>query len=137
VTNNNGRSTAEVLREFKEEIKEFATTRFLMLRSELSEKLDTWKVAIPMLLIAAFVGVVAFLLLTAFFVALVAMAFAGSPWAYTLSFGIVFVLYALIAGAMAAYGYSAMKSAGVAPERTLKVLKEDGVWLQTEARTQV
>jgi membrane protein YdbS with pleckstrin-like domain len=133
----NQKSLAEVLNGFKEELKDFGTTRFQMLRNELSEKTGAWKIAIPMIAIGVFMGIVAFLLLTGFLVSLIALAFNGQPWAYLLSFAIVFVLYALIAGVTAAYGYRTLKSAGVAPERTLRVLKEDGIWLQTEARTQV
>jgi hypothetical protein len=38
---------------------------------------------------------------------------------------------------MAAYGVRTIKKGGMAPERTLRVLKQDQVWLQTEARTQL
>ena len=46
-TLHNGRTVAEVLNEFKEELKEFVGTRGQMLRSEMQEKVGAWKTALP------------------------------------------------------------------------------------------
>lgn len=133
----NGKSVADVLNDFKEEIKEFATTRLQMLRNELREKMSSWSTAIPMMAVGLVFLVIALLLFTGFLVALIALAFAGRPWAYAISFAIVAVLYGLVGAVSGLYGYRTLKSAGVAPERTLRVLKQDGIWLRTETRTQV
>lgn len=133
----NGKSVAEVLSDFKEELKDFANTRYQMLRNEVNEKVGAVKTAIPAIVVGALLLLMAFFLFTGGLVALIAIAFAGHAWAYAVSFFIVFVLYAIIGGATAAYGYRTIISAGMAPERTMRVLKQDGVWLQTEARTQV
>jgi hypothetical protein len=61
----------------------------------------------------------------------------GQPYAYTVAFFVVFALYAMAGGATAAYGYRTLTSQGLTPERTLRVLKEDQIWLQSEARTQL
>ncbi|HWR36046.1 MAG TPA: phage holin family protein [Clostridia bacterium] len=134
---NGGRSFAELLTEFKEELKEFANTRFQMLRAELTEKAGAWKAAVPMLAICGVLLLFAFMLLTGALVALIALAFANHPWAYALSFAIVGVIYLLAGGAAGAYGYRTIKANGMAPERTMRILKQDQVWLQTEARTQL
>lgn len=133
----NGKSVADVLEDFKEEIREFAVTRLQMLRNELKEKMSSWGSAIPLMIVGLVFLAIALLLFTGFLVALIALAFAGQPWAYALSFVIVAVLYALVGTVAGVYGYRTLKSAGVAPERTLRVLKQDGIWLRTETRTQV
>ena len=131
----NGRSFAEVLNECKEELKEFASTRLEMLRGEMNEKLAKVKVALPALAVGAVLLLTAFFLFTWGLVSLIAMAMIGQPYAYTVAFFIVFVLYALSGGAAAAYGVRTLTSQGMKPERTLRVLKQDQIWLQTEART--
>ncbi len=133
----NGRSVAEVLREFKDEMKEFVTTRVQMLRAEINEKMGGWKAGIPALAIGLAILVVTLLLFTGFLVALIALAFNGQPWGYALSFAIVTVLYGATGAALALYGVRKIKDAGIVPERTMKVLKQDGIWIQSEARTQV
>ncbi len=132
----NGRSMAEVLNEFKEELKDFVNTRIQMLRSELSEKAGAWKMGLPTLIIGLVLMWMALILFTLGLVCVIAMAFQGQPYQYALSFGIVFVLYALAGGALVAYGVKTIKSRGITPERTIRVLKQDQIWLKTEARTQ-
>lgn len=134
---NNGRTIAEILNEFKEELKQFGQTRFEMLRSEMNQKLSAWKGAIPALAIAVVMALGAFGAFTAALIAAIALAFEPRPWAYAASAGIVFLLYAIIAAAAGAYGYRSIKTAGMAPEKTIRVLQEDKVWLTTEARSQV
>ncbi len=131
----NGRGVAEVLNECKEELKEFVSTRLEMLRGEMQEKLTNVKVALPALVVGAVLLLAAFFLFTWGLVSLIAMAMIGQPYAYTAAFFMVFVLYALSGGATVAYGFRTLTSKGIKPERTLRVLKQDQIWLQTEART--
>ncbi len=133
----NGKSVAEVLHEFKEELKEFATTRVQMLRSEMTQKMGGWKAGVPAVAIGAVLLVMTFVLFTGMLVALIAIPFNGAPWGYALSFAIVMVIYGAAGAALAMYGIRKIKDAGVMPERTIKVLKQDGVWIQSEARSQV
>lgn len=132
----NGKSVSEVLYEFRNELKEFLITRFQMLRSELTQKIDGWKVGVPALMIGLLMLVMTFVLFTGLLVAAIAMAFNG-PWGYTLSFAIVTVIYGASGFAFALYGWRKIKESGLVPESTIKVLKQDGIWIQSEARTQV
>ena len=133
----NGRTVAEVLNECKEDLKDFAATRLAMLRGEMRDKLTTLKLALPALLIGALMLLAAFFLFTWGLVSLIAMAMIGKPYAYTVAFFVVFALYALAGGATAAYGIRTLTSQGLTPERTLRVLRDDQIWLQSEARTQL
>lgn len=134
----NNRSVAELLAGFRDELKDFFSTRIQMLRTEMSEKVSTWKVATPSLVIGAVFLAVSFLVFTGFLIAIIGMAFADRSYAYPVAFAIVFVLYALVGGVALMYGIRTLREAGgVTPERTMRMLKEDQVWLQTEARTQL
>lgn len=134
---NNGKTVAEVLHEFKNEVKEFATTRIQMLRSEMTQKIGGWKAGIPAVAVGLVLLVMAFILFTGMLVAVIALAFNGAPWGYAVSFAIVMVIYGAAGAALALYGVRKIKDAGIMPERTIKVLKQDGVWIQSEARSQV
>ncbi len=90
---------------------------------------------LPALVVGAVLLLAAFFLFTWGLVSLIAMAMLGQPYAYTVAFFAVFVLYALSGGATAAYGVRTLTSQGMKPERTLRVLKQDQIWLQSEART--
>ena len=130
----NGRTLAEVLAETRDEIKDFIQTRIQLLVSEMKEKAAQSKSAAILGAIALVLGVTAFLLLTLAAVGLVAVAFWGSPYAFFWGFLIVGVFYALIAG-MLAMG-AARKLRSFAQKKTIDVLKEDKIWLQSEARSQ-
>jgi uncharacterized membrane protein YqjE len=131
----NNRTLAEVLAETRDEIKDFIQTRVQLLISELKEKAANSKKAAILGGIAAVLGVMAFLLLTLAVVGLVAVAFWGSPYAFFFAFLIVGVAYAMFAGMLAIGAIRQVKS--FAPTKTIEVLKEDKVWLQSEARSQV
>jgi Na+/melibiose symporter-like transporter len=135
--NQNTRSVAEIINGFREELKDFAITRVQMLRSEMKDKIGAWKMGLTTIAIGLVFMLVSFLLLTCGFVSLVALAFQGQPWAYAVAFFIVTVVYALIGALFFVYGFRTIREGGLAPQRTLKVLKEDQVWLKTEARSQV
>jgi len=132
----NGRSIGETVNEVKEEFKQFAETRIAMLQAEMKEKVSLIKASAPMLAIGAVLGGVGFLVLTGALICLIRMAFGPTTWAWFYSFLIVGVVYALF-GAIAGFmGYQNLTKHGLTPERTIKVLKEDKVWLQSEARVQ-
>jgi uncharacterized membrane protein YqjE len=135
--NFNGRSFAGVVNEVKDELKEFLQTRIIMLKAELGEKMRTLKTALPMLITAAIFLGTAFLLLTLCLVGLVSVAFYGDPFRWFYSFIIVGVLYSIMGGMAAVFGLKELRAQGIMPRKTIKVLKEDQIWLQHEARTQV
>ncbi len=131
-TTANGRALAGVLNEVKEELKEFLDTRLQMLKSEMKQKIAMLRMVVPLLLLAAVLGAVGFLLLT---IALVAAIATLIGWGW--SFVVVGVFYSLVAGATAMLALREMKAEGLAPSRTLKVLKQDQIWLQNETRSQL
>ncbi|HET7751524.1 MAG TPA: phage holin family protein [Terriglobales bacterium] len=135
--NFNGRSFAGVVNEVKDEFKEFLQTRITMLRAELGEKMRTFQAALPMLATAIVFLATSFLLLTLCLVALISVAFYGDPFRWFFSFLIVGVLYSIIGGMAAVFGLKELRAQGIMPKKTIKVLKEDQIWLQHEARTQV
>jgi uncharacterized membrane protein YqjE len=134
---NNGKSLAEALNDIKVDLKEFLSTRLQMLQVEMKEKIDAAKISVPALLIGAMVLLIAFFLFTGGLVALIALAMVPAPYAYVVAFFAVGVLYGLGGGAVTAYGIKTLRTARLKPERTLRVLKQDQAWLQTEARTQI
>jgi len=133
----NNRSLAALVNEVKDEIKEFVQTRLQMLRSEINEKMRSFKAAAPMLAAGVVFLLTAYLLLTVCLVALVSVAFYDNPYRWSLSFLIVGGVWAMIGGMAAAFGIRTLRAQGLAPKKTLKVLKEDQIWLQSEARTQL
>ena len=131
-TLNNGRTLAGVVNELKQEVKEFLDTRLQMLMAEMKQKTTMLKMVVPMLVVAGLLGAVGFLLLTVALVAAVANLI-GWGW----SFLAIGVLYLLVAGATGLMAWREFTAEGVAPNRTIKVLKQDQIWLQNEARTQL
>jgi hypothetical protein len=133
---NNNKSLGTVISELKLEIREFIQTRIEMLRAEIGEKISAWKVAIPVMAIAILLALTAFFLLTGALVAAIAPAFEG-PFAWALALLIVGFGYLLIAGIAAWMAYREVSSEGLAPNRTIRVLKQDQAWFQSEARSQL
>jgi uncharacterized membrane protein YqjE len=120
---------AVTVRELRDDVTSFLRTRYQMLATEMNEKLTAIKVALPSIAIAAVFGLVGFLALTAALVYIIAFAI-GIGW----SLLVVGLVYCFIAGGA---GWTALGelSKGMAPKRTLEVLKQDQVWLQEEARS--
>ena len=131
----NEKSIGTVVSETKQELKEFIQTRIAILKTEFAEKLRTWKYAIPMLLGALALFLAAWIVLTFAIVALLAGIFQPSPYAWLFGGLIVGVAYLLLGLAVGWFAYSELSSVGVAPQRTMEVLKQDQVWIQNEART--
>src|SRR5438445_13612936 len=98
----NGRSLAEVVGDAKEEIKEFAQTRFQLLKTELQEKFALLKIAALLASVAAVFLVTAYLLVTLALAALVAASFPDNPYRWVFGFLGIGILWA-IAGAAAGY----------------------------------
>jgi hypothetical protein len=131
----NEKSIGAVIAETKQEVKEFIQTRIAILKAELKEKVRTWKYAIPMLLGAFVLFLAAWIVLSFALVALLAGIFYPSPYAWLFGALIVGAAYLLLGLALGWFAYSELSTAGVAPQRTLEVLKQDQVWIQNEART--
>ncbi len=133
----NGRTLAGVVAELKDELKEFISTRIQMLKAELQDKLSLLKVAAPLGVISLVFMGTAFLLFTLMLVALIVVAFEGSPYQWFFAFLIIGVLYSMVGIMCALFAVREFRQQGLAPKKTIKVLKDDQIWLQTEARTQL
>ena len=131
------RSLAGVVSELKEETKSFVETRLAMLRSEMKDKLDALKTMLPTIVIGAVLCGTAWLLLTGALVAAVWIAFANNVYGAALALAIVGVAYLLFGGIAVLYAWRGLSDMGLVPKRTMRVLKDDSVWIRNEARTQV
>jgi uncharacterized membrane protein len=129
------KSLATLLAETRDELKEFVVTRVGILKAEIEEKIRTWKYVIPVMLIAAAMLWAAFMTLTFALIALLHGMFLPSPYAWLWGALIIGGAYLVLAIGIGWFAYSEIAAAGIAPTRTLKVLKQDQVWLQNEART--
>ncbi len=132
---NTEKSLGTVLTETKEEMKEFIETRLHLLRSEVTEKLRTWKYSVPLLLLGAGLLLLGWMVLTFALVALIRAWFLPSPYAWLWAGLIVSAAYLIAGGAVGWFAYSELQATGLAPSRTLQVLKQDQIWLQNETRT--
>ena len=126
----NMKSVVAAIKELKEDTANFLQTRYQMLLAELKQKLAAVKLALPLFAVAAVFALLSLFVLTGALVFVVGQAI-GFGWALL----IVGVVYLIIAGACAWIGINELSTAGVAPKRTLEVLKQDQVWLQSEARS--
>ena len=133
----NNKSIGQVAAELKNDARDFVSTRLEMLTKEMKEKLTVWKAAIPILAVAAVLAVTAFLTLTFAFVAFLAGIFQPSPYAWCYGALIVMAIYFFAAAGLFYLGRRELTQVGIAPQRTLKVLKDDQIWIQNEGRSQV
>ena len=133
MTNENGKSMAQVANELKNDLRDFVQTRVEMLRNELNAKVAMLKLVIPLFAIAALFLWFSFMLLSVALVAAIAFLLHSWGWAF-LAVGL---FYACLAGLLGGLGYREIRSTGLMPKRTLKVLHQDQVWLQGEARSQL
>ena len=125
-----------VLHEIKDDLKAFLETRYEMLAGELREKLTVWKTTLPMVAIALMLGGTAFLAITFAIIAALRPLF-DSEYGWAIAAVIVSAVYLAVAGTLAWLAYREIQYAGVAPRRTMEVLKQDQVWIQNEARQQL
>jgi len=137
VVTENNKSIGQVAAELKNDALDFATTRLQMLMQEMNDKLKVWKTALPMLMVAAVLGGVAFLVFSFALVSFLAAVFAPNPYAWC--YGALMVAAFYFVAAFGAYylGKRELAQTGLVPTRTLRVLKQDQVWIQNEARSQV
>jgi hypothetical protein len=127
---------SQVLTEFKDELKEFAATRIAILRQEMHEKLALASAALPAIAVGIVLALLAAVFLCVALVAVVAMALGGGAGAWAAAFAIVGSLFLFIGGMAIYFGISKLKARSLKPERTLRVLKQDQIWLQKETRNQ-
>ena len=128
------KSLGDVLLETREELKEFVRTRVAMLQAEVREKMQTFKYAVPLLLVAMTLLLAGWITLTFALVALLHSWLLPNAYAWTWAALIVSGAYLIGGLAVGLFAYAEIKQAGLAPKRTLSVLKQDQAWIQKEAR---
>ena len=129
------KSMREVIYEIKDELRDFAVTRLEMFKTELNEKFTRVKTAIPLIVIGAVFATGAFFALTFGLIAAIASAMPENQWRWAIGAGAIFVLYLIVGGILGWMGYREVTTEGLAPQRTLRVLKQDQIWIQNEARS--
>jgi Putative Actinobacterial Holin-X, holin superfamily III len=129
------KSIGVILAETKAELKEFFETRLQILQSEVRDKVRAWKSSLPLLLSAAAFLLMGWAALTFALIALLQAWFLPSAYSWLWAALIVTAVYLGVGMVLGRRGYSRIQSVGMAPKRTLEVLKQDQVWIQNEART--
>ena len=126
---------ADALSGIKQELKEFVQTRAQIFRTETQEKLRSWKKPVIMPALAAV------LLLSAWFgcvFALVALLHAfivAGNYAWFWGSLIASGIFLVVALALGRAGYRGIKASSLAPQRTLRVLKQDQNWIRDRVRS--
>ncbi len=130
----NGRNLTSLLAEIRDEIRDFLQTRISMLKTELREKSSNLKTAAMLGATGLLLLSTAYLLITLAVVGLVAIAFPSNPYRWFFAFLIVGVLWMIFGGIAAYLAKRELEVRGVLPKRTIEVLKEDKLWVQTEVK---
>jgi uncharacterized membrane protein YqjE len=134
---NGGRTVGSILSDTKEELKEFLETRIAMLKTELGEKMAMLKSAAPLAVVGILFLVTAYALFTLGLVGLIVAFLPENPYRWCIAFFAIAVLWGIVGGIT---GYLAMREFQVKelmPKRTMQVLKEDKIWIQSEVRGRV
>ena len=131
------RSVANLVAEIRDELREFASTRIEMLKAELQEKTSAAKIWVPLAAVALILLGTAYLLLTLTIASLVVVALGDNPFRWAIGLGSVGVVWGLTGGIVAVVAWKKVTSEGMFPEKTVKVLKADKIWLQNEAKSQI
>jgi uncharacterized RDD family membrane protein YckC len=137
VVTDNNRSIGQVVSELKNDARDFVSTRLQMLTQEMNDKVKVWKVAIPMLVVAGLLAGIALFVLTFAIVAFLAAVFQPNPYAWCYGAVIVTAFYIIAAFGLFYLGKRELTQTGIAPTRTMRVLKQDQIWIQNEARSKV
>ncbi len=125
------KSLQTVLHEIKDELRDFISTRLELLRAEMVDKWDGWKAALPMMAAGALLLMAAFFALTFGLIA-AAATLIGGEYRWALGSGAVVILYGIFGGVLAWMGSKQLKAEGVVPDRTLKVLQQDQLWIKNQ-----
>ncbi|UWZ86885.1 phage holin family protein [Occallatibacter riparius] len=133
----NGRSFGSILFDAKEELKQFVETRITMLKTEMSENMKMLKVAAPLAAVGITMLLTAYVLFTLALVGLVVAFLPTNPYRWAIAFAAVAVLWTILGGVMAYFAKREFETRQLMPKKTMRVLKEDSVWIQREVRNQI
>jgi len=134
---NGGRTVGSILSDTKEELKEFLETRIAMLKAELSDKVAMLKAAAPLAAVGILFLLMAFVLFSLGLAGLIVAFLPENPYRWCIAFFAVAVLWGVVGGLCAYMAMREFQVKELMPKRTMQVLKEDKVWLQSEVRSRV
>jgi uncharacterized membrane protein YqjE len=129
------KSIGAILTETKQEIIQFVTTRVNILKAEIDEKISRLKAVVPLLMVAFTLLLSGWMAFTFALVALLHGLFMPSAYAWLWASLIVTAVYLVVGAVVGWFAYAEIKATSFTPTRTLKVLQQDQVWIQNEART--
>lgn len=133
----NGRSIGSILFDTKEELKQFVETRITMLKAEMRENMKMLKMAAPLAVAGITLLLTAYVLFTLALVGLVVAFLPTNPYRWAIAFAAVAVLWTILGGVMAYFAKREFETRQLMPKKTMRVLKEDSVWIQREVRNQI
>lgn len=131
------RTFGDIFADTKQELKDFVETRITMLRMEMRDKAKMLKAAAPLAVVGIAMLATAYLLFTLALVGVVVAFLPGNPFRWAIGFAAVGVLWAILGGVMAYFAKREFESRELMPKKTIGVLKQDGLWIQSEVRTQI
>jgi hypothetical protein len=123
-----------VAAEISGELQEFLYTRLELLRAEMRENLQSWKIGLPLLACALALLGTAFLLLTVAVVAFISLAFPPTALGWAVSLVIVACLWSVPGFLLAVFARRRLRHGPLVPQKTLDVLKADKKWLKGETK---
>jgi uncharacterized membrane protein YqjE len=129
------KSIGTILTETKQEIIQFVTTRVNILKAEIDEKISRLKSVVPLLVVAFTLLLSGWMAFTLALIALLHGLFMPSIYAWLWASLIVTAVYLVVGAVVGWFAYAEIKATSLTPTRTLKVLQQDQVWIQNEART--
>jgi uncharacterized membrane protein len=133
----NGRTVGSILSDTKEELKDFLETRIAMFKSELGDKLAMVKSAAPLAVVGILFLLTAYFLFTLGLVGAIVAFLPENPYRWCIAFFAIGLLWAIVGGLTAYFAIREFKLKELMPKRTMQVLKEDKMWIQSEVRNRV
>jgi hypothetical protein len=106
-----------------------------MLKAEMDEKISRLKSVGPLVVVAFTLLLSGWMALTFALIALLHGLFMPGVYAWLWAGLIVAGVYLAVGAAAGWFAYAEIKATSLTPTRTLKVLQQDQVWIQNEART--
>ena len=134
---NSARSFASILADTKDELKQFAQTRITLLKAELSQNAKLLKVAAPLAIVGILLLVTAYFLFTFAVVGVVVALLPTNPWRWAIAFAAVGLLWTILGAIAAWFAKREFAMRELMPKKTIRVLKEDGIWIQHEVKNQI
>ncbi|HXS76613.1 MAG TPA: phage holin family protein [Terracidiphilus sp.] len=132
-----GRTVGSILSDTKEELREFLETRITMLRTELGEKMAMLKAAAPLAVVGILFLLTAYMLFSVGLVGVIVALMPENPYRWCIGFFAIAVLWGIVGGICAYMAMREFQMKELMPKRTMQVLKEDKLWLQSEVRSRV